>query len=186
MKTAGLNDPLDLFHWTEREYNLILGWLRKSSRREKIAAKIVRGLPPLFFVVYALQLCLTGWRTLASGFAWEQVVSLTGTIVFPAGCLFISGLLRRRINRKRPYQQLSLRPLIDKKGGKSFPSNHTASAFVLAMTMFRMSVPVGCVMLVLAAITGLSRLAAGLHWPEDVLGGALLGMICGAAGLMIL
>ena len=54
-------------------------------------------------------------------------------MVFPAVCLFISGLLRRKINRKRPYEQLSIRPLVQKKGGKSFPSNHTASAFVLAL-----------------------------------------------------
>ena len=41
-------------------------------------------------------------------------------------------------------------------------------------------------MIILAAVTGLSRLAAGLHWPEDVLAGAGLGLLCGAVGLIIL
>lgn len=181
-----VSERLNLFHWTESEYDRILNFWRKSSRRERLAIWLVRSLPPLFFVVYSLQLCLMGWMALSSGFAAEQCTALIGAMVFPAGCLFISGLLRRKINRKRPYEQLSIRPLVQKKGGKSFPSNHTASAFVLALTMFRLSAILGWGMIILAAVTGLSRLAAGLHWPEDVLAGAGLGLLCGAVGLIIL
>ena len=179
-------DRLSLFHWTEQEYNRILHCLRNNKRREKIAALIVRGLPPLFFAVYTVQLCLMGWQTVISGFTVEKLSALIGATVFPAGCLLASSLLRKKINRKRPYEQLAIRPLLDKKGGKSFPSNHTASAFVLAATTFRLSVILGCVMLLLAIITGLSRIAAGLHWPEDVLCGGLLGITFGILGLLIL
>ena len=180
------SDPLNLFHWTEREYNRTLDFLRKNKKREKLAAMIVRGLPPLFFAVYTIQLCLMGWQVLISGFAREEVVSLIGAMAFPAGCLLVSSLLRKKFNRKRPYEQLSIRPLLDKKGGKSFPSNHTASAFVLALTTFRLSPVLVCIMLLLAAVTGMSRIAAGLHWPEDVLCGGILGIVFGILGLLIL
>jgi len=180
------HDRLNLFHWTEREYNRILGFLRKNKKREKMAALIVRGLPPLFFAVYTVQLCLMGWWTIVSGFAPKNLSALIGSMVFPAGCLLMSIFLRKKIDRKRPYEQLSIRPLLDKKGGKSFPSNHTASAFVLALTTFRLSAVLGCIMLLLAIITGMSRIAAGLHWPEDVLCGGILGLVFGILGLLIL
>ncbi len=65
------------------------------------------------------------------------------------------------------------------------PSNHTSSAFVLALTAFRLSAALGAVMLLLACLTGLSRISAGLHWPSDVAAGAALGICFGLLGLIL-
>lgn len=72
------------------------------------------------------------------------------------------------------------------KGG-SFPSGHSATAFVFAgivsLTFHRL--PVTLAALALASAVGVSRIVVGVHWPVDVLGGAALGWACAAAAFAL-
>lgn len=72
-------------------------------------------------------------------------------------------------------------------GKNGFPSGHTATAFLgahIAWSRFR---PGGARWLVLVAACscGLSRIAIGAHWPEDVAAGAGLGWCCAGVGLAL-
>ena len=64
----------------------------------------------------------------------------------------------------------------------SFPSGHTLTAFGVA-TLLIVGLPLRgwrlASVLALACFIGLSRIAVGVHWPLDVLGGAALGSACG-------
>jgi membrane-associated phospholipid phosphatase len=67
----------------------------------------------------------------------------------------------------------------------SFPSGHTLSAFAVAMLLVVGLQLRGWRLLgffVLAACVGLSRIAVGVHWPLDVVGGGVLGAACGWLG----
>lgn len=165
---------------TERQYARMLAFWRKTPRREAAGKWMVRLLPPVFFCVYGAELLLLLGREGISR-------NLLGAVIAPALALLSSNLLRRLIDRPRPYARYPIRPLVDKSTrGRSFPSNHTASAFVLALTAFRLSAALGAVMLLLACLTGLSRVSAGLHWPSDVAAGALLGIFWGILGFIFL
>lgn len=67
--------------------------------------------------------------------------------------------------------------------GRSFPSGHTATAFVFAglvsLTFKRLWITLA--MVTLATAVGISRMVVGVHWPVDVLAGAALGWACAAA-----
>ncbi|MDR2420465.1 MAG: phosphatase PAP2 family protein [Puniceicoccales bacterium] len=65
-------------------------------------------------------------------------------------------------------------------GGKhSFPSGHTATAFVSACFLwFRYGYRYGMPMLVLAIFVGFSRIYSHSHYLRDVLAGALIGLVC--------
>ncbi|HXE41136.1 MAG TPA: phosphatase PAP2 family protein [Azonexus sp.] len=70
--------------------------------------------------------------------------------------------------------------------GHSFPSSHAASLFAfatvwLAQLGWRRALPI-CG---LAALAGFSRIAVGVHWPNDVLAGALIGVLAAWAGLFL-
>lgn len=59
---------------------------------------------------------------------------------------------------------------------KSFPSSHATLAFALATAVLFFNRPLGILMLILAALVAWGRIYVGVHYPMDVLAGALLGV----------
>jgi membrane-associated phospholipid phosphatase len=89
----------------------------------------------------------------------------------------ISTLLKHTVNRDRPYVTY---PDITQKidvNSASFPSGHTSSAFSTA-TSVSLAYPKWYIIVpsfVWAGTVGYSRMALGVHYPSDVLAGALIG-----------
>jgi undecaprenyl-diphosphatase len=59
-----------------------------------------------------------------------------------------------------------------------FPSDHATAAFAIAVAIFLRNRRWGAVALVFAAVLAVGRVAMGVHYPSDVLGGAALGTAC--------
>ena len=76
--------------------------------------------------------------------------------------------------------------LVKHKGGNSMPSNHSASAMVLAISLTYIIPQYAMVFIILAIITGVFRIIAGLHYPIDVLFGFFIGILIGVLGFFIL
>lgn len=90
---------------------------------------------------------------------------------------FISTVLKYSVNRDRPFVTY---PFIEKAssgGSPSFPSGHTSTAFSTATTL-SMSFPKWYVIapsFIWASAVGYSRMNLGVHYPSDVLVGAIIG-----------
>lgn len=93
--------------------------------------------------------------------------------------------LKPLIDRPRPFALREIALLIDAPHDASFPSGHTAVSFaaagVLALRKSKLAIPA----LVLAAIIAFSRLYLYVHFPTDVLGGMLVGIICALLGCFL-
>jgi undecaprenyl-diphosphatase len=83
--------------------------------------------------------------------------------------------------RQRPFVAHPAHLLLAHAADASFPSSHAVAAFALATPFVLAGRRLGWLLLAGAALTALARVATGLHYPSDVLGGALLGMAVGAA-----
>lgn len=97
--------------------------------------------------------------------------------------LFIS--LKKSFKRDRPFQALSnCYQLIKPSDEFSFPSGHSAAAFVFASQIAFFYPAVAMVVYGWASLVALSRVILGVHYPLDILSGALLGSICSVFSLI--
>ncbi len=95
-------------------------------------------------------------------------------------------LIKQSVKRPRPFQQLAgFVNLIVPQDVFSFPSGHTAGAFVVA-AMMGSCLPMGLVPAFLwASLVGFSRIYLGVHYPTDVVAGACLGILSAKTGLFL-
>src|SRR3989344_2774885 len=77
----------------------------------------------------------------------------------------------------RPFLDLPIQPLFVHGGMDSFPSGHSTFTFALATGLFFYNKWLGALFFFGALLVGLSRVVAGVHWPLDILGGALVGVL---------
>lgn len=85
-----------------------------------------------------------------------------------------SSVAKSLFARARPFDVLpQVRQLVDAHG-YSFPSSHAANTFA-AGTFLALRFPRWRPVLVIPALVAYSRVYVGVHYPADVLGGALLG-----------
>lgn len=92
-------------------------------------------------------------------------------------------LLKPFVARLRPCDvNTAVQLLIPRPDGFSFPSGHTGASFAAAAALFFGKNRMGAAAFVLAALIGFSRIYLYVHYPSDVLAGALLGIMLGWLG----
>ena len=89
-------------------------------------------------------------------------------------------LLKEYFARPRPCDILSdvLTPL-GCTGTYSFPSNHALNNFAAAIFFYRLFPKLKWILFITALLISISRVYLGLHYPSDILGGAVIGLAFG-------
>lgn len=98
----------------------------------------------------------------------------------PAISFILLSVVRRKINRPRPYETFEMPPIIKKDTkGHSFPSRHVFSAAMISMTFLLMSpwMWIGVVFLCITSILAVVRVISGVHYITDVLAGMGIAII---------
>ena len=178
---------------TPERYQKLLHWMEGHPRVRTLVVALNRWLPAVPFVCYPVLIVLLNirWaRLLQVGFnqaALDFMQTIAHAILVP-GVVFVGGtLLRKKINAPRPYEQPGFTPLVEKETkGQSFPSRHALSAAVLAAVWLYFYPAVGVVMTIIAVLICVLRVLAGVHYPKDVLAGAVFGFSLGIAGMWLL
>ena len=133
------------------------------------------------FVIYGLLLWFTPGKTredrrnaCVSAFIGVCIASL------------ISYAIGRVWKRERPFRESpQIWNFTGHRANASFPSNHTMNGCVVAMELLRHNTKGSKLMAVLAGILAFSRVFAGMHYPSDVLGGMIVGLIAAAIAYAI-
>mgnify|MGYP002510875622 CR=1 FL=1 len=123
------------------------------------------------------------WIAMSVAFLLDRRTRKAGVLAL---CAMVLGLIvtnltiKPLISRPRPWLDWPIVPLVTEKDPNSFPSGHTCAAFAAclswARTLTRKRLRVYVV--ALAVLMGLSRLYVGVHYPSDVLAGAVIGSLC--------
>lgn len=118
---------------------------------------------------------------LAVTYLQEGLGKQVGIYLFiPASGFVILSFLRKKINAPRPYEEWTIKPLLDRDSpGQSMPSRHVFSATIISMACLHASLSVGVILLVLSAFLGLARVSGGVHYLKDVVVGYIFGLVWG-------
>ena len=146
---------------------LFAPWLKRSWGRLVLSiANIV--CASVFYVAYPICIWLL-WMTKDTRF--------TKALLVPAISFVLLSVIRKLINRPRPYETWGFTPILQKESkGVSFPSRHIFSAFMIAATLAYIT-PWGYLFFVPAVLLATVRVIGGVHYPSDVTAGAIFAGI---------
>ena len=130
----------------------------------------------LWIILAVILLLIRGQRKYGASVACGLILDLVSCNI----------ILKPLIGRIRPFAVNGLvELLIAAPTDASFPSGHTAASFAAVFALKTAGSPLWKPALAVALVIAFSRLYLYVHWPSDVLGGALLGAAVGWAGAKI-
>lgn len=146
--------------------------LNRNTQLDGAFREITNSATPISF---GIPIALLGIGLLKKDSSLKQNAWNIGTAVVLSVAL--STALKYTTNRERPFVTYPFIQKLTEGGSPSFPSGHTTEAFALA-TSLSIAYPKWYVIapsFIWASAIGYSRLDLGVHYPSDVLAGAILG-----------
>ena len=129
-----------------------------------------------------------GWIWIASGIILSIIpktrkIGFTVCLSLIFSVLICNVTLKPLIARTRPYDLVEgIKLIIDAPSDYSFPSGHTSASFAAAISIFIHNKRYGIIAVVTAFLISFSRLYLYVHFPTDVLAGAIIGSACAVLG----
>lgn len=158
----------------ERWYEGIEQYFRKREMLFDLLVFFNTWIPRLVYISYPLLLLFLIFTK------DERAVKV---LLVPFAAFLFTTIIRKVKNEPRPYEKYTIRPLIRReKKGESFPSRHTLSILIIAMAFLYINTALGILFLLLGVILAAVRVAAGIHFPRDVIAAALISLIFGLIG----
>lgn len=142
---------------------------KKNKRALNTADKWITGA--VFFSYPAFLLYIYFYKSLRGLFFHISI---------PAISFLAVSLFRKLYSAPRPYELWDIVPLLNKNTkGKSFPSRHVFSVFILGMAYFYEKRFLGVTVFLAGLGLSFIRVIGGVHFPKDVVAGAALGILFG-------
>ena len=158
----------------ERWYEGIEQYFRKREMLFDLLVFFNTWIPRLVYISYPLLLLFLIFTK------DERAVKV---LLVPFAAFLFTTIIRKVKNEPRPYEKYTIRPLIPReKKGESFPSRHTLSILIIAMAFLYINIALGILFLLLGVLLGIVRVAAGIHFPRDVIAAALISLVFGLIG----
>lgn len=152
----------------------ILLWIQDTLR--------VPALNPVFIFISSIGNLGAIWiviSILLLIFKKMRKVGVMSIIALIGSVLINNVILKNLVARIRPYEVMTnLKLLVPHANDFSFPSGHTGSSFAAAYVLYKeLPKKYGIQALLLATLIGFSRLYIGIHYPSDVIAGAVIGIL---------
>lgn len=140
-------------------------FINKTNFRKNIFLFFSNYLPYVVAICYIAMICYL---------FVSKNIHLLEMIYKPAFVFFFVTIFRKIMNRPRPHVTFKFEPLCYHKENESFPSRHSASAFIIAFMAFLLDYYLGWFLFIIACLISISRVLVGLHYISDVLASFLI------------
>ena len=134
----------------------------------------------LIFLVVPLMLALWFWPANTPQRALNQRVAAAAltALILALGAASLAG---HAYAEARPFvSDPGTRLLVQHSADNSFPSDHATVSFAIAASIIWLRRLAGGLVMLAATLIGLARVFVGVHWPSDILGGAIIGLAAGS------
>lgn len=127
-----------------------------------------------FAILYLLAISPAISRTY--GYTLDRFKEIIFVFFTASFAWFLSYLFKNLFLIRRPFEVLSdIIPLLYEKGF-SFPSGHATFFMALTFFIFLFHKKVGLLFIFFAILIGLARISLGVHYPQDIFAGFILGI----------
>ena len=160
---------------TKHQLESISDWFHASPHRIPVL-RAVNGV------------CVAGAvAAFAYGVLWRPGLhdpKLTLRLVLTCGIPFVAlSAVRHALDLPRPFEVYDLEPLLPRETpGRSFPSRHVFSIFVIGTCFCYLEPWIGGTLIGLGAVLGALRVVSAVHFERDVIVGAAVGILSGIIG----
>ena len=113
---------------------------------------------------------------------WKRYWKMVLEALLAAGItrFAVAEVIRKIYFRPRPFVQNHVNLLIDYNAKEaSFPSGHACFYFALSTIIYFYNKKLGILFYIFSLLIVFSRVYVGIHWPSDILAGAILGILMG-------
>ncbi|MEU6235454.1 phosphatase PAP2 family protein [Kitasatospora sp. NPDC047058] len=159
-------------------YRRVVGW---ADAAPYWLDQLIRVWSAVGLGLFAVLMTVAWWRARGAGPAVMARVLASPLIVVIAYA--VNSFFKSLVEEIRPCAQLGVRGTLEAcpgAGDWSFPSNHTVIAFSAAAALWSADRRLGRIAAVAAVLMGASRVWVGVHYPHDVLVGAVVGVLVAA------
>lgn len=151
-------------------FNFFFSFAHKSVFLDDVIVFFGRYAPYLLgivFIVFVFEQSDSRRRLFLFGEAVLAVILARG---------LVTEVIRHLYAHSRPFDALGITALIP-ESGNSFPSGHMTFFFALALIVWFYDRSWGTWFLVASLVIGIARVASGVHWPADIVGGIVIGVV---------
>lgn len=125
---------------------------------------------------YILILCLLLFLLKNFKKYWSMIIQAFGAAILAR--LVIVNFIRWLWPRPRPFVENNVNLLLSHNAA-SFPSGHAAFYFAISTVVYRYNKKAGIGFFIASFLISISRVICGIHWPSDILAGAVIGVLSG-------
>lgn len=127
-----------------------------------------------YFLILLFVIWLFTDRRQSSAQKWFWFFTAFGSAGIARGV--ITEIIRYFYHHSRPFVENPVVVLIE-ENSHSFPSGHVIFIFALAAVAYFYNKKLGWIIGIGGLVVGLARVIAGVHWPSDILGGIIIGVL---------
>ncbi len=158
----------------KKTYEKMTRWIKERPKIyrliniiNKFSTRFVYIIYPIFLIKLFIDRDINFWKILT----------------IPAISFLLLSFFRKKLNLPRPYEVFGIMPAIKKDTkGKSFPSRHVFSVFVIASSIYYISNSLGIVLMLVGLIIAIIRVLGGVHFPRDVIAASIIGVLASIVG----
>lgn len=157
---------------------LLLNRIAVRTARARVLTRLTATYLPVLMVAVFFVFVLLSFR-FTTAIVWFGEAIAAGVV-----SRLVGTIIRSFVHRVRPRERLPVRPLIT-QSSLSLPSGHALFFSAFTVIVCAASMPLGIAFAFATLLVCIARVAAGIHYPSDMLVGVLIGVVVGIGFLHI-